>query len=141
MTTLRAALLPLAVWLGAMAAPAASDGSVPAAIDARTDRAVRPAGAETPTTIVVDNASWRDVIVWTLQSGIRVRLGRVTALGTKEFEVTCQRFMNRRTDFLLRQLGSSRGRLLRGAPLSSCDQQIVIRIFPNGLQHATLFLR
>lgn len=140
MTKLRALLFPAAICLAGVAAtsphPDSAEGALRGGPEVAETVPDRP-----PLTIVVENRSYRDVIVFTLQSGIRVRLGRTAALSTEEYEASCQRFMDRRTDFFIRQLGSRTGRVLRGEPVGRCDQQIVVRVYPNGLEFATVFLR
>lgn len=89
--------------------------------------------------VVVDNRSYRDVIVYANRSGTRVRLGSVPATRIRRLRASCGQFLGNDTDFILRSV-AGRSILLDGASIATCDQIYRIVIVPGGLEFSRLWI-
>jgi hypothetical protein len=89
--------------------------------------------------VVVDNRSYRDVVVYADRGGTRVRLGNVPASRIRRLRAACGQFLGNDTDFILRSV-AGRSVLLSGAAISACDQVYRIVIVPGGLEFSRLWI-
>jgi hypothetical protein len=89
--------------------------------------------------VVVDNRSFRDVIVYAERGGTRIRLGNVPGNRIRRLRAACGQFRGTTTDFILRSV-AGRSVLLSGAAIVGCDQVYRIVIVPGGLEFSRLWI-
>ena len=92
-----------------------------------------------PYSVTVDNRSFRDVVVYSVRGGAPVRLGLASSRRVSKLRATCQTFLNRPNEFILRSIAGEAVEL-RGEPIARCDQIIKIVIYPIGLDFSTVWV-